>query len=59
MQNKSDPYQEYPEVLVGTKYICDLGTFYIVTFQSKRLSYSKKVVTNRMVVGTLYKSELP
>ena len=27
--------QEYPEVLVGTKYIYDIGTFYIVTFYLK------------------------
>jgi len=28
----SDQYQEYPEVLVDTKYIYDIGTSYIVTF---------------------------
>ena len=30
-KQKSDPYQEYPEVLVGTKYIYDLGSLFIVT----------------------------
>jgi len=39
-KKKSDPYQEYPEVLVGTKYIYDLGTFYIVTFHLKNIAHS-------------------
>ena len=35
-KQKSDPYQEYPEVLVGTKYIYDLGSLFIVTFHLKQ-----------------------
>ena len=36
-KQKSKLNQEYPEGLVGTKYIYDLNTFYIVTFHLNKL----------------------